>query len=82
MTIFQRGLDPKAAMEIGEVAYCKKKYVDSLCSKCQHAAFDWCPSKLINDPLNKNYCKLNYWGLPDKKFMKFLKKNTVSVKIQ
>jgi len=83
---FKRGLDPKVAMNIGEIYFCKKKYVDELCSKCQHSVFNWNPSSRVDDPSNKNYCKLNHWGMPDKNFMKFLTDSvkflTDSVKIQ
>jgi hypothetical protein len=60
---FQRGLDPKEAMGIGQVAICKKAWDKILCEKCTWADFGWRPEKSIT---TKNYCKLNYWGIPDK----------------
>lgn len=58
---FERGLDPKEAMRIGEASLCKKEYNNELCSKCRHADFSWRPELAKS----KNYCKLNYWGIPD-----------------
>jgi hypothetical protein len=74
MNTFTRGLEPKEAMNIGEASFCKKEYVDKLCSKCKHGKFNWRFTGSAIDPSNKNYCK--------KIIGACLINNTVSVKIQ
>jgi len=59
---FERGQDPKKAMNIGQSAICKKEWNKELCERCQYAHYGWRPENPIT---TKNYCKLNYWGIPD-----------------
>jgi len=61
--LFERGKDPKEAMNIGRVAICKKCWDKELCQKCSWADFGWRPDVKIGE--TKNYCKLGYWGIPD-----------------
>ena len=58
---FEKGLEPKEAMNIGRNSICEKEWVQELCEKCRHADFGWRPQILKS----KNYCKLGYWGIPD-----------------
>ena len=57
---FERGMDPKEAMNIGETFLCKKEWNRGLCQKCPHADFGW----RSHEPKSKNYCKKSYWGIP------------------
>ena len=65
MTKFQRGLNPKVAMEIGEAAYCKKEYNEKLCRECKQYKYTLhrfnLPGQAFFSPSRKYYCNLRYW---------------------
>ena len=58
---FEKGLEPKEAMDVGMSHICKKEWKRELCENCPYADFGWRPQITKS----KNYCKLGYWGIPD-----------------